>query len=254
MLEGITYLHFAIIVVTALFAGFVHGSIGLGFPLLSTAILSTLIDLRFAILVTLLPTITVNLISIAKGGNWSASLGKFWPLAVWCLLGSVAGAYFIVVSDPTPFKMLLALLIFLYLAIDHSYRGFLSIVNHYPRLSKFGFGMTAGFSAGSTNTMVPILVIYSLEAGWGKTVMVQVFNMCFLSGKAAQVAVFTAAGSFDYRVAIATLPLAAVAASGLILGQAVHARIDLALFRKIIKLILLVLGLILAGQVVSSFF
>ena len=253
MLEGITYLHFAIIAATALFAGFVHGSIGLGFPLLSTAILSTFIDLRLAILVTLLPTITVNLISIAKGGDWGASIGKFWPLAVWCLAGSVLGACFIVVNDPIPFKMLLALLIFLYLSIERSYRGLLSVVNHYPRLSKFGFGMAAGFSAGSTNTMVPILVIYSLEAGWGKTVMVQVFNMCFLSGKAAQVAVFSATGNFGYHTAVATLPLAAVAAAGLFLGQSVHARIDLTLFRKIIRLILLMLGLILTGQAVSSF-
>jgi len=253
MLEDVTFLDFAVIASVAFFAGIVHGSIGLGFPLLSTAILSTFIDLRLAILVTLLPTVTVNLISIAKGGNWSESIGKFWPLAVWCLIGSVIGAYLIVVNDPTPFKMLLALLIFLYLIIDQSYQGFFVGVNRHPKLSKLGFGLTAGFSAGSTNTMVPILVIYSLEAGWGKTVMVQVFNLCFLSGKTAQLTVFTATGIVDHRVALATMPFAPMAAVGLLFVQAIHSRIDLILFRKIIKFILLLLGIILVVQVAGRY-
>ena len=253
MIEGITYIDFAIIASVALFAGFVHGSIGLGFPLLSTAILSTFIDLKLAILVTLLPTITVNLMSIAKGGNWSESIGKFWPLALWCLIGSVVGAYVIVVNDPTPYKLLLAALIFLYLAIDYSYRGILGSVNRYPGISKLGFGLVAGFSAGSTNTMVPILVIYSLEAGWAKTVMVQMFNFCFLSGKAAQLVVFTTTGTFDLHVAVITLPFAAIAAVGLLSGQAIHQKINLVTFRKIIKFVLLILGVILITQVAAGY-
>ena len=252
MLEAITLSDYAIYALIALFAGFVHGAIGLGFPLLSTAILSTFIDLRLAILITLLPTVTVNIISIARGGNWSASLGKFWPLAIWCLIGSILGAYVIVANDPTPYKLLLALLIFVYLAVERSSRQIFSCVNKYPKSSKMGFGLVAGFSAGSTNTMVPILVIYSLEAGWAKTVMVQVFNMCFFAGKAAQLAVFSVAGTFNLQVVLTTLPLAAISAAGLLLGQFVHQRINLVLFRRIIKFVLLLLGMILVQQVVSG--
>ena len=252
MFEAITLSDYTIYALIALFAGFVHGAIGLGFPLLSTAILSTFIDLRLAILITLLPTVTVNIISIARGGNWSASLGKFWPLAIWCLIGSILGAYVIVANDPTPYKLLLALLIFVYLAVERSSRQILGCVKRYPKSSKMGFGLVAGFSAGSTNTMVPILVIYSLEAGWAKTVMVQVFNMCFFAGKAAQLTVFSVAGTFNLQVALATLPLAAIGAAGLLLGQLVHRRINLVLFRKIIKFVLLLLGIILVQQVVSS--
>ena len=253
MFEAISLSDYTIYALIALFAGFVHGAIGLGFPLLSTAILSTFIDLRLAILITLLPTVTVNIISIARGGNWSASLGKFWPLAIWCLIGSILGAYVIVANDPTPYKLLLALLIFMYLAVERSSRQILGCVNRYPKSSNMGFGLVAGFSAGSTNTMVPILVIYSLEAGWAKTVMVQVFNMCFFAGKAAQLTVFSVAGTFNLQVALATLPLAAIGAAGLLLGQLVQQRINLVLFRRIIKFVLLLLGIILVQQVVSSY-
>ncbi len=254
MFEIISFNEYAIFVLIAAFAGFVHGSIGLGFPLLSTAMLSTFIDLRIAILITLIPTVTVNLFSIAKGGNWRDSIGRFWPLAVWCLIGSVVGAWVIVYTDPTPYKLLLALLIFLYLVTDRSSRALLGKILRYPRMSQFGFGLTAGFSAGSTNTMVPILVIYSLEAGWTKTVMVQVFNLCFFSGKAAQLAVFTNAGLFTFQILLTTLPIAGIAAVTLLAGQHVHDKIDIHLFRRIVKLILLVLGIILALQVMFAIF
>ena len=56
------------------------------------------------------------------------------------------------------------------------------------------FGLAAGIAAGSTNVMVPILIIYALELGLGATAMVQVFNMCFLAGKVAQMVMFAAAG------------------------------------------------------------
>ena len=254
MFEVVSVSEYAIFALIAVFAGFVHGSIGLGFPLLSTAMLSTFMDLRIAILITLIPTVSVNILSILKGGNWHQSIGRYWPMAVWCLIGSAIGAWVIVYTDPTPYKLLLALLIFLYLIADRSSRQLLGKVLRYPKTSQLGFGLAAGFSAGSTNTMVPILVIYSLEAGWTKTVMVQVFNLCFISGKAAQLSVFSGSGTFTLAILWLTLPIAGIAALALFAGQFVQDKINLVLFRKIVKAILLILGVILALQVLFAFF
>ncbi len=252
MIEAFSLSDWTIYALVALLAGFVHGSIGLGFPMLSTAILSTIIDLRLAILITLLPTITVNVMSMSKGGNWRFSIGKYWPLALWCLLGSIIGANVIVFHNPTPYKLLLAFLIFLYLFLERAKGSMLKLVTKHPRSANVGFGLTAGFLAGSTNTMVPLLVIYSLEAGWTKTVMVQVFNMCFFSGKAAQLAVFSTAGLFNWQVALFTLALALVAALSLVAGHRLHDKINIDLFRQIIKAVLLILGIILVAQVFFS--
>jgi uncharacterized membrane protein YfcA len=69
-------------VTVMLVAGLVHGTLGMGFQVVATPMLALFADLRSAILITLLPTDTVNLLSIARGGNWFESLGRFWPLAV----------------------------------------------------------------------------------------------------------------------------------------------------------------------------
>jgi hypothetical protein len=83
-----------------LFAGLVHGTLGLGFPLMATPLLALFVDVRSAILITLLPTVAVNVASILHGGQWRDSIGRYWPLAVYALIGSVVGTSFIVVSDP----------------------------------------------------------------------------------------------------------------------------------------------------------
>ena len=73
-------------------------------------------------------------------------------------------------------------------------------------------------AAGSTNVMVPILIIFALELGLKTTTMVQMFNMCFLAGKLAQMAIFAAAGLFGPTLLVQTAPLAAVALLALLLA------------------------------------
>jgi uncharacterized protein len=70
----------AVIVVAAL----AHGTMGFGFPIISTPVVAMMTDIKTAILVTLFPNIAVNLISVLRGGNWRRSIGKYWPVAVSC--------------------------------------------------------------------------------------------------------------------------------------------------------------------------
>ena len=229
-------------------AGLVHGTLGLGFPLIATPLLALFMDVRSAILVTLLPTVTVNVASILRGGHWGESIGQFWPMGVYSLIGGAIGASFIIVSDPAPFKLLLALLIFLYLGSGWLGQFKMNWVVQYKGWSMLVFGLVAGIAAGSTNVMVPILIIYTLEMGLSATAMVQVFNMCFLSGKVAQIVMFAAAGMIGAGFLLSTAPLAVVALAALLLGMSVRNRISSDNYRNIVKGVLLVLALILTAQ------
>jgi hypothetical protein len=229
-------------------AGLVHGTLGLGFPLVATPLLALFVDVRSAILITLLPTAAVNIASIVRGGHWSDSIGRFWPLGVYALIGGFAGSTLIVIGDPAPFKLVLAGLIMLYLGSGWLGNFRMAWVARNPGLSMLVFGLVAGVSAGSTNVMVPILIIYALEMGLQTTAMVQVFNMCFLAGKVSQIAVFTAAGMLTSKSLLLTVPLAAVALVALILGMTFRGRISGDAFRTIIKWVLFVIALVLIGQ------
>jgi uncharacterized membrane protein YfcA len=71
------------IVAVMLFAGLIHGTLGLGFPMVATPILATMMDVRSAILVTLLPTMAVNIASIVNNKSTLKNTRQFFR---WCFL------------------------------------------------------------------------------------------------------------------------------------------------------------------------
>ena len=180
------------IVAVMLFAGLIHGTLGLGFPMVATPMLATMMDVRSAILITLLPTIAINIASIANNKSSLASTKPFLPLVLFALLGSMLGAGILAITDPAPFRIVLAGLILLYLwnriripkqwLLDNS------------MLSMVVFGIIAGISAGTTNVMVAILIIYFMSLDTPRSTLVPALNSCFLVGKISQIVVLAIAG------------------------------------------------------------
>jgi len=251
-LEDLSLVVLASFAAVMLIGGLVHGTLGLGFPLVTTPLLALFLDVRSAILVTLLPTACVNVASILRGGRWGESIGRFWPLAAYAVVGSVAGTQLLIVADPQPFKLLLAGLVLLYLTTSRMSGFRMRWTRSHLGLSMLAFGLVAGAAAGMTNVMVPILIIYCLELDLERAAMVQTFNLCFLAGKATQIAVFGSAGLLDTHLLVSTAPLAAVALLALFAGMAVRDRIPTEVYRRIVRHVLLLLALLLVVQFFMS--
>ncbi len=241
---------YEIVLVAAALAlgGLVHGTLGIGFPLVSTPLLALVLDVRSAVLVTLLPTIAVNVASIAYGGAWRERIAAYWPLAAWALGAAVCGALLLTLFDPSPFKLVLAAVIFVYLNAERIRFLPLDWVNSYPQLGMAAFGILAGLSAGSVNVMVPILVIYALQRKLAREHMVAVFNLCFASGKVSQIAVFGGAGLLSGELLLATAAGALIALLALFAGFRLRARISAATYETILRRVLLVMALVLIGE------
>ncbi len=235
-------------------AGLVHGTLGFGFPMVATPLLALVTDVYSAILLTLPPTIAVNVPSILHGGRWRESLGAHWPLVPYILLGTVLGTQVLMVTDPSPFRLLLAGMIVLYLMPRRPGGQRLERLARHRQLGYLAFGLAAGFSAGTVNVMVPLLVIFTLELGLAATAMVQLFNLCFMSGKVAQLATFGVAGIIDSSLVVGTLPLVAAAALALWLGMRLRTRIDAATYRRLLRHALAVVAVLLCGQFLADLF
>lgn len=247
-MEEISLTSLAVFALIFIFAGLVHGTMGLGFPVLATPLLALMVDVRLAILITLLPTAVVNIGSIIQGGNWRESIGRFWPLALYSVVGAAIGSRALVLLDPTPFKLLLAALVLLYLFVSQS-KGFgMAWVKEHLGWSMLIFGLLAGISGGTTNVMLPLMVIFTLELGLARTAMIQTFNMCFLLGKLTQIAVFTHAGLFTTSVIVATAPLAAVSAAALLVGMRLRSKVAAQTYVRVIRSLLGVIAVLLIGQ------
>ena len=229
------------------FAGGVHGVLGVGFPLIATPLIAMLSDVRTAMILLLVPTMCNNIVNIVKGGHWEESIKKYWPLAAYGVVGSVIGTRLLIITDPAPYKLVLAAMILLYLNAERF--GMRMVwVRQQPKLAYAVFGLTGGILAGTVNVMLPVLIIFALELGLAPTAMVQTFNFCFLFGKAAQAIVFAGAGVFTFTTFVATLPLAGVAVGAGLVGMAVRDRVDAETYRGWLRLVLYGMSLMLVGQ------
>jgi uncharacterized membrane protein YfcA len=233
---------------TMLAAGVTQGALGFGFPAIATPVLVLMTDVKTAIILNLLPNFTVNAISVIRGGNWSASLGRYWPVAVWVLAGSFLGARFLIVAPQEPIRLLLALAIFAYLYQGSLARLDWSWLARKPRLSAMVFGLTGGFFSGTVNNSLPPLLIYFMLLGVELTVMTQILNLCFLGGKVIQAGTLAAAGEIRVQQALANVPLTVVALVGLYAGLRLQKHVKPETYKRLLRYVLFAIALILLWQ------
>ena len=249
--EQICTAELALIAGILLIAGLVHGALGMGFPMLATPLLAMLTDVRSAILIVLVPTLFINVASTIKGGRWRDSIGRYWPIALYGIAGSLVGTRLLVLTDPAPYKLLLAAMILVYLNIERIGIRLLWVRSR-PQLAYAIFGLAGGFLAGTVNVMLPALIIFALEMGLAATVAVQLFNFCFFFGKISQGMVFAHSGMFDAQVLLATLPLAGISLLSLLFGMSLQHRIDAKTYRRLLKKVLFVIAMLLTFQFIRG--
>ena len=232
-------------------AALVHGSVGIGFPIIATPLLALFTDMQTAILLTLVPTLLVNIVSIKSEGAFRHALRRFYPLALLTMLGSLIGTEILIQVHSDVFKLLLAAAIFAYLYVNNRNLA-ISWVSALPRVSMFVFGLGAGLLGGLTNVMAPLLVIYFIESKRPRTEFIQAVNLCFLSGKLIQLTTFSLHQRFSSReIAISSVMLVVIALA-LYLATYLKKRIDAATHLKILKVFLFVLALLLCGQYLAN--
>ncbi len=232
--------------------GWVHGALGVGFPLVATPLIALVVDVKTAILLTLAPTMAVNIVSMIEGGRWSESLGRYWPVAVFVLIGSIVGTKLLIVSDPAPFKLVLALLILFYLFSGSVLRLDWHWIRRHSSLAMAGFGFLGGVAAGTVNVAVPILIIYFSEMQLASLALVQILNLCFFAGKIAQVGTFGLSGQLSQSIFLMSLLLAAVAILALTQGIKIRRRVHGETYRNWLRGMLFVVVCVLVVQYVGS--
>lgn len=243
----------AVIYAAMLAAGMMQGMFGFGFPIIATPVTVLATDVKTAIVLNMLPTLTLNLVSIVRGGNWGQSLGVYWRVAAYAAVGSFIGTQVVIYAPAEPLRLLLAAIIFAYLYQERLARLDWSWLSRHPRTSTAVFGTTAGFFSGSVNNSLPVLLIYFVLLNVSITVMTQAMNFCFFFGRSVQAITLGAAGEISMGAALANIPLTLVAIGGYFVGARIQQFFSAATFNRMLKQILFAIGLMLTVQGLAWF-
>jgi uncharacterized membrane protein YfcA len=231
-------------------AGLAHGTLGFGFPIISTPLVALFVDIKTAVLVTVLPNIAVNIVSIMRGGNWRASIGKYWPLALWVMLGTLLGSRLLLTVRPEPLQLLLATMIVVFLLQDRLRQFDWSWVKRKPQLAAFFFGVTAGVLSGAVNVALPPLVIYLMTLELTPLALTQTLNLCFIAGKTVQAIALGVSDAPSQQMLYASLPLVPLAVVAVYAGMRLQAHISADTYNGLLRKALGAIAAVLILQVI----
>jgi hypothetical protein len=231
-------------------AGLAHGTLGFGFPIVSTPLVALFVDVKTAVLVTVLPNIAVNIVSILRGGNWRASIGKYWPLALWVVLGTLLGSRLLLTVRHEPLQLLLAAMIVVFLLQDRLRQLDWSWAKRKPQLAAFFFGVTAGVLSGAVNVALPPLVIYLMTQGLTPLALTQTLNLCFIAGKTVQAIALGVSDAPSQQMLYASLPLVPLAVVAVYVGMRLQSRISVETYNGLLRKALGAIAAVLILQVI----
>ena len=234
------YFFFELLIV--LFAGFFHGIVGFGFPMIATPLFVIFIDLKLAVLYTLFPTLITNIISLKKENSFGDIWKVFWPLILSVMVGSIIGTYLLVAYYNHYYKLVVAGVMLLYLNKERLRFSLTHAVAKQQQSVTVVIGLISGLVGGMANIMSPVLIMLILELKLDKKHTIGVLSFCFIANKTLQIMIFGYHGSFTVENSVLIALFVAIALIGFWIGNKIHERIDEKLYTMILNRILWVIS------------
>lgn len=232
-------------IVIVLFAGFIHGIVGFGFPMIATPLFVLFVDLKQAVLYTLFPTLVTNIVSLKKANSFSHIWKEFWPLILSVMVGSIIGTNLLVVYYSHYFKLVVAAVMLLYLNKERLRFSLTHAVAKQQGAVIVIMGFISGVVGGMANIMSPVLIMLILELKLEKKHAIGVMSFCFIVNKTLQILIFGYHGSFTVENSMLIAFFVFVSLIGFWIGTKIHERINEKLYTMILNRMLWVISLYL---------
>lgn len=229
-------------VLIVLVAGFFHGIVGFGFPMIATPLFVIFLDLKQAVLYTLFPTLVTNIISLKKENSFGTIWKEFWPLILSVVVGSIIGTHLLVVYYNHYYKLVVAGVMLLYLNKERLRFSLTHAVARQKGSVTVAMGILSGLVGGMANIMSPVLIMLILELKLDKKHAIGVMSFCFIANKTLQILIFGYHGSFTVENSALIALFVAISLIGFWIGTKIHERIDEKLYTMILNRLLWVIS------------
>ena len=235
----------------ALFAGgAVKGLVGIGIPLVSLSLLSLFLPLADAVVLLPVPIIVANVWQSIVTPHFVSAIRRFWPLVLAMLIGTVAGAHVLTALDAESLNLLVGTLVVLF-TLSSIMNPELRLPVRFERGVGVVAGAVGGFMGGISALFGPPIILYLTSLRLDRESFVGVISSIYLCSAVGLVIVFGSVGVMSQaqfvESAVASVPLML----GVWAGQRFRGGIREAVFRKLLLVVVLGVGvrLILLGVI-----
>lgn len=223
-------------------SAFLKGITGLGFSTICLALLASVVDLRLAIPMVLIPSLGSNLMVMRQAGHFRRTLYEFRWMYLAALPGLVLGLTLLGSLNSSSSAAVLGAVLIAYALFALTNPSFALSPAAIARL-KVPVGLTTGLINGTTGSQVMPVLPFLLSAGLKPERLVQAVNISFTASSLVMLA------GLAY-LELLTLPILMYSALGLVpvyigisAGGALRRRLPEKAFRIGVLLMLIGLGL-----------
>ena len=242
----------AIIVgLTFLLAGFVKGTIGLGLPTVTLAILTATLGLKPAMAILLVPSMVTNIWQGLVGGHLQTILKRIWTMLLGLCIATWLGSEVLANSSAELLAGLLGVVLAGYAVLGLVRLEAPSPGRHERWLTPV-VGVASGLLNGMTGSFVVPGVIYLQALGLSRDALVQAMGVLFTTSTIALGLALRGQGLLSPDLAMVSAGGAIPAVAGMILGQHVRRRLSEEAFRTIFFAGLAALGGYIAIRALAS--
>jgi uncharacterized membrane protein YfcA len=223
-----------------LFASFIKGTTGMGFPLIATPMLALLLDIHTTYALLILPNMLMDVWQIGRGALPWPLWRQIAPLLVATAVGVVAGTRLMIAVPVSAIYLTLAGAIGLFLVSSRLPQG--TIPDRWDVPLGSLAGLVSGLLAGLTNIVGPIGAMYLLARRYRKRDFVKGVASMFLTAKLGQLAALSGWGLYPLRLVPWSALLTGVALGAFWVGLRTQDRVNQEGFGRILRAMLAVMA------------
>jgi uncharacterized membrane protein YfcA len=232
----------ALAAVGIIFAAFVKGVTGLGFPVIAVPVVAQFLDPQTTVVAISIPTFLMNIIQVIQGDASLATVRRFLPLMVCAIPASIIGTAILATASGALITGILGIIVTVYTTLS-LLRVRLVIPPARERQIGVIVGLCSGLMGGATGMFSPPLIIYMTALQLPKATFVSAISLCFIAGQVPQlVSLLRYQLMTGPRLSMAAL-CCLVGAGGFLAGMRLQHAISQQLFAKVVLVVLLLVGL-----------
>jgi uncharacterized membrane protein YfcA len=235
----------AYVLLAFLTAAFLKGITGLGFSTICLGLLASFVDIKIAIPLAIIPSLSSNLLVMVDAGGFRQALGRFWIVYVAAIPGLVLGLWLLGSVQSSVARTTLGVVLLVYGAW-----GLLRTQTALPaKLEKplaAPVGFVTGIVNGLTGSQVMPVLPYFMALELPVNVFVQAINISFTVSSVVMLSGLVNLGLMDWSKAGVSVRGIVPVAGGIWAGGKVRKAVPESVFRRLVLALLVALGVGLA--------
>lgn len=233
-----------LVIILGLFSGsLVKGVLGAGIPAVGLPIMVMVIDPAQAVTLFLVPVAISNVWQIMESGEYREALRRFWPFMVMLIAGVWFGAGALTTLDPQVIALALGCVV-IATTCAQIFTPNATFLQRHARLANPVAGGLIGLCSGATGAFTPVIV-YFAALRLPKNLFVTLLAFAAILGSVPLYLRLITEGHMSWpqfwASALAMVPVGI----GIATGFWIRKRISEAVFRRLVQIGLILLGLML---------